>query len=60
MLSVLDVDETVSRKTLDGFAALRARELKTSRTPRHPTDEERRAARPIPARAEGKDLFNLE
>lgn len=59
-MSMLDSDEAASRKRLDSLAALRARDLKTTRTPRPPTEEERRAARLIPARGEGKELFNLE
>jgi len=57
--SLLNGDEAASRKKVDEVAALRALELKTARAPRVLTETERRAARLIPARNKGKELFNL-
>jgi len=58
-MSLLNSDEAASRKKVDEVALLRAVELKVARAPRSLNEEERRAARLIPARNKGKELFNL-
>jgi len=59
-VSLVNGDEAASRKKVDEVALLRAAELKAARTPRSLNEAERRAARLIPARNKGKELFNLE
>jgi hypothetical protein len=58
-MSLLNSDEAASRKKIDEVALLRAVELKVARAPRSLNETERRAARLIPARNKGKELFNL-
>jgi hypothetical protein len=58
-MSLLNSDEAASRKKVDEVASLRASELKVARTPRSLSEAETRAARLIPARNKGKELFNL-
>jgi hypothetical protein len=58
-MSLLDADEAASQKKIDGLAGLRAAELRVARTPKSLTEAEQRAARLIPARNAGKELFNL-
>jgi hypothetical protein len=57
---LLNGDEAASRKKVDEVASLRAVELNAPRAPRSLTEAERRAARLIPARIKGKELFNLD
>lgn len=59
-VSLLDGDEAASRKKIQDVAAVRALELKAGRAPRSLTEAERRAARLVPARDQGKDLLNLD
>ncbi|MCX6578264.1 MAG: DUF4910 domain-containing protein, partial [Candidatus Aminicenantes bacterium] len=58
-MSLLNSDEAASRKKVDEVALLRAAELKVARAPRSLNEAEKRAARLIPARNKGKELFNL-
>jgi len=58
-MSLLNSDEAASRKKVDEVALLRAVEMKAARAPRSLTEAEKRAARLIPARNKGKELFNL-
>jgi hypothetical protein len=58
-MSLLNGDEAASRKKVDEVASLIAVELNAPRAPRSLTETERRAARLIPARIKGKELFNL-
>ena len=58
-MSLLNSDEAASRKEVDDVAALRGLEMKAGRAPRSLTETEQRAARLIPARDKGKELFNL-
>jgi len=58
-MSLLNSDEAASRKKVDEVASLRAVELNAPRAQRSLTEAERRAARLIPARNKGKELFNL-
>jgi len=57
--SLLNGDEAASRKKVDEVAMLRAAELNVAGAQRSLTEAERRAARLIPARNKGKELFNL-
>jgi len=59
-MALLNSDEAASRKKVDDMAALRAGELNSTRKPRPLTEAEGRAARLIPARVMGKELFNFE
>ncbi len=59
-MSLLNGDEAASRKKVDEVALLIAVELNAPRAPRSLTEAERRAARLIPARNKGKELFNLD
>jgi hypothetical protein len=59
-MALLNSDETASRKKIDDMAALRAGELNAARKSRPLTEAEGRAARLIPARIIGKDLFNFD
>jgi Peptidase family M28 len=58
-VSLLSSNEAASRKAVDDVAALRGPEMKARRAPRSLTEIEQRAARLIPARDNGKELFNL-
>jgi hypothetical protein len=58
-LSLLNSDEAASLKKVDEVASLKAAELNMIRTPRSLSEAEKRAARLIPARNRGKELFSL-
>jgi hypothetical protein len=58
-ISLLNSDEPASRKKVDDAALLRATELNVARAPRSLSEAEKRAARLIPARNRGKELFSL-
>ena len=58
-MSLLNSDGAASRKKVNEVALLRSGELKVARVPRSMSEAERRAARLIPARIKGKELFNL-
>jgi hypothetical protein len=58
-IALLSIDEAASLKRVEGAAALRAGELKLTRTPRTLTEAEKRAAKLFPARNKGMELHNL-
>lgn len=58
-MSLLNGDEATSRNKIDEVASLRAVELKVAKAPQSLNEAERRAARLVPARNKGKELFNL-
>jgi Peptidase family M28 len=58
-ISLLDDDEEAARKEIDRLAGLIAVGGRPARAPRPLTDEEKRAARLVFSRNEGKELFNL-
>jgi hypothetical protein len=58
-LSLLNSDEAALRKKVDDVASIRATELNVARAPRSLSEAEKQAARLIPARNRGKELFSL-